>query len=47
MKVYLWTAGWGWWLFGIGYKTKWFLGLSIAQNKKQFNVPAPNNGENE
>ena len=34
MKIYLWTKSWGWYLFGFGYKTKWFFGLSIAQKVK-------------
>lgn len=29
MKIYLGTPGWGWRMYGIGYKTAWFLGLSI------------------
>lgn len=31
MKLYFWTKGWGWLLFGIGYKAKWFFGLSVAE----------------
>lgn len=30
MKFYFGQVGWGWKMYGIGYKTKWFLGFSIA-----------------
>lgn len=28
MKLYLGTPGWGWDLWGIGYKSQWFFGFS-------------------
>ena len=28
MKVYLGNYGWGWNLYGIGYKDQWFIGFS-------------------
>lgn len=30
MVIYFGRIGWGWKMYGIGYKTKWFLGFSIA-----------------
>lgn len=30
-KVYVGTKGWGWVMFGIGWNTKWFFGVSIKQ----------------
>lgn len=35
MKIYLGTPGWGWKMYGIGYKTKWFLGLSIQDTRQE------------
>jgi len=29
MKIYFGTPGWGWRLYGIGYKSAWFLGFSM------------------
>lgn len=29
MRLYLGTPGWGWKMYGIGYKTLWFLGFSM------------------
>lgn len=29
MKIYFGTPGWGWMMWGIGYKTKWFFGFSM------------------
>lgn len=36
MRLYLGFPGWGWRMYGIGYKTLWFVGLSIqieSENK--------------
>jgi len=30
MRIYFGKVGWGWKMYGIGYKNKWFLGFSIA-----------------
>ena len=30
MRVYFGTVGWGWKMYGVGYKDVWFLGLSKA-----------------
>ena len=30
MKIYFGTVGWGWKMYGIGYKNKWFLGFSMS-----------------
>lgn len=27
--LYLGTPGWGWIMYGIGWKTKWFFGMSV------------------
>ena len=40
MKLYLGTPGWGWRLFGVGYKTVWFFGFSMKL--KQENPDAKN-----
>jgi hypothetical protein len=32
LKIYLGATGWGWRLFGIGYKSKWFLGFSMRDD---------------
>lgn len=32
--IYLGTLSWGWRMFGIGWKTTWFLGLSIQHDTK-------------
>ena len=29
MKVYFGAKGWGWVMYGFGYKAKWFFGFSI------------------
>ena len=29
MRIYFGFYGWGWRMYGIGYKTLWFLGFSI------------------
>lgn len=34
MKFYWNTKGWGWLLFGFGWKVKWFIGLSISERKE-------------
>lgn len=31
--VYLGYPGWGWKMYGLGWKTKWFIGLSINISK--------------
>ena len=28
MRIYLGTPGWGWIMYGIGYKAEWFFGFS-------------------
>lgn len=28
MRIYFGKVGWGWKMYGIGYKTEWFLGFS-------------------
>lgn len=33
MKIYTGTKGWGWRLFGIGFGSIWFLGLSIREKE--------------
>ena len=30
MRIYFGTIGWGWKMYGIGYKAVWFCGFSIA-----------------
>lgn len=42
MKLKLWFGqpGWGWWLYGVSYGTKWFFGLSISQKKEVKNAEA-------
>lgn len=30
MKIYFGDIGWGWKMYGIGYKSKWFFGFSMA-----------------
>lgn len=30
MIIYFGRIAWGWRMYGIGYKSKWFLGFSIA-----------------
>lgn len=32
MRLYLGTPGWGWRMYGIGYKTLWFFGFSIQDS---------------
>ncbi len=32
VRLYLGTPGWGWLMFGIGWKTLWFLGFSIKEH---------------
>jgi len=29
IRIYHGTVAWGWRMYGIGYKTKWFFGFSI------------------
>lgn len=42
MKIYFGTPGFGWIMYGIGYKDKWFLGFSMNRDaiaqKKSGNV---------
>ena len=33
MIIYFGKIAWGWKMYGIGYKTKWFLGFSINISK--------------
>lgn len=33
MKIYFGTIGWGWKMYGIGYKTKWFCGFSMQRKR--------------
>jgi hypothetical protein len=33
MKIYFGTPSWGWIMYGIGYKSKWFLGFSMKKAK--------------
>jgi hypothetical protein len=30
-RIYLGTCGWGWRLYGIGWKDVWFLGFSLKE----------------
>jgi hypothetical protein len=30
MRFYFGKVGWGWKMYGVGWKNKWFLGFSIA-----------------
>lgn len=34
MKWYLGTPGWGWIMWGFGWKAKWFIGFSMARKSK-------------
>ena len=31
MRIYFGYYGWGWKMYGIGYKTEWFLGFSMKR----------------
>lgn len=33
MKLYFGTPGWGWTMWGIGYKSQWFFGFSARREK--------------
>ncbi len=35
MRVYCGKVAWGWKMYGIGYRAKWFLGFSIAQDSSK------------
>lgn len=35
MVFYFGTPGWGWHLWGFGYKTKWFFGFSRKQKPSE------------
>ncbi len=35
MKLYFGTPGWGWTMWGIGYKSQWFFGFSARRNACQ------------
>ena len=37
VRIYLGTPAWGWTLYGIGYESKWFLGLSIRRENNVAN----------
>lgn len=36
MRIYFGNVGFGWRMYGIGYKSKWFLGFSMACNIGKF-----------
>lgn len=38
MRIYFGQVGWGWKMYGIGYKTKWFLGFSMQYGPKQLDA---------
>ena len=33
MRIYFGTPGWGWTMYGIGYKNSWFIGFSKKATK--------------
>lgn len=35
LRIYLGTPGWGWIMYGIGWKNIWFLGFSVNQYPKK------------
>jgi len=35
MRLYFGRIGWGWRMYGIGYKTVWFVGFSISVKVKE------------
>lgn len=37
IKFYFGTPGWGWKMYGIGWKTLWFLGFSIKDTSQEIN----------
>ena len=34
LRIYCGWIGWGWLMYGIGWKAKWFIGLSINKIHK-------------
>ena len=47
MRIYFGTVGWGWVMYGIGYKNKWFLGYSksLYSEREFWSNGAPQQGK--